>query len=64
MYGCDAYSAMDGIRDYKFAMEILLSGKTEFNSIVTHRFPLTQVKDAFEASTNRSSGAVKVLVTF
>jgi len=64
MYGCDAYAAMDGKRDYQVAMEILLSGKTEFSSIITHRFPLTQVKDAFEASTSRSSGAVKVLVTF
>jgi L-iditol 2-dehydrogenase len=64
MYGCDAYSAMDGKRDYEVAMDILLSGKTEFNSIVTHRYPLAQVKDAFETSTNRSSGAIKVLVTF
>jgi len=64
IYGCDAYAAMDGKRDYEVAMEILLSGKTEFNAIVTHRFPLIQVKDAFEASASRSSGAVKVLVTF
>jgi len=64
MYGCDAYSAMDRKRDYEVAMEILLSGQVDFNSIVTHRFPLTKVKDAFEASASRSSGAVKVLVTF
>jgi L-iditol 2-dehydrogenase len=64
MYGCDAYAAMDGKRDYEVAMEILLSGKMEFNSIVTHRFPLTQVRDAFEVSASRYDGAVKVLVTF
>ena len=64
MYGCDAYAAMYGKRDYEVAMEILLSGQVDFDSIVTHRFPLAQVKDAFEASTNRSSGAVKVLITF
>lgn len=64
MFGCDAYAAMEGKRDYEVAMDILLSGKVEFESIVTHRFPLTQVKDAFEASVNRAGGAVKVLVTY
>lgn len=64
MYGCDAYAAMDGKRDYEVAMEILLSGKTKFNSIVTHRFPLAQINDAFKASIDRSIGAIKVLITF
>jgi len=62
IYGCDAYAAFDGKRDYQVAMEILLSGKVDFSSIVTHRFPLAQAKEAFEASTNRAGGAVKVLV--
>jgi len=61
--GCDAYAAMDGKRDYEVAIEALLSGQVEFDSIVTHRFPLTQIKDAFEAAVDRSGGAVKVLIS-
>ena len=63
MFGCDAYAAMDGKRDYEVSTDILLSGETEFDSIVTHRFPLTRVKDAFEAAASRADGSVKVLVT-
>lgn len=62
-FGCDAYAAMEGKRDYEIAIEALLSGKVKLDSIVTHRFPLTQIKDAFEAAINRAGGAVKVLVT-
>jgi len=62
-FGCDAYAAMEGKRDYEIAIEALLSGKVKLDSMVTHRFPLTQIKDAFEAAVNRAEGAVKVLVT-
>ena len=63
-FGCDAYAAMDGKRDYEISIEALLSGKVKLDPIITHRFPLMQVRDAFEAATNRAEGAVKVLVTF
>lgn len=63
LIGCDAYAAMEGKRDYEVAIEALLSGTTEFESIVTHRFPLARVTEAFEAAANRAEGAVKVLVT-
>lgn len=62
-FGCDAYAAMEGKRDYEIAIEALLSGKVKLDPIVTHRFPLTQIEDAFEASINRAEGAIKVLVT-
>ncbi|MBM3237759.1 zinc-binding dehydrogenase [Candidatus Poribacteria bacterium] len=61
-FGCDAYAAMDGKRDYEISIEALLSGKVKLDAIITHRFPLAQIKDAFEAATNRAEGAVKVLV--
>jgi threonine dehydrogenase-like Zn-dependent dehydrogenase len=63
-FGCDAYAALNGKRDYEISIEALLSGKIKLDPIVTHRFPFAQVKDAFEAATNRAEGAVKVLVTF
>ena len=63
-FGCDAYAATEGKRDYEISIEALLSGKVKLAPIVTHRFPLMQVKDAFEAAVNRAEGAVKVLVTF
>jgi len=54
---------MEGKRDYEIAIEALLSGEVKLDAMVTHRFPLTQIEDAFEAATNRAGGAVKVLVT-
>jgi len=54
---------MEGKRDYEIAIEALLSGEVKLDAMVTHRFPLTQIEDAFETAINRAGGAVKVLVT-
>ena len=45
-------------------MDLLAAGKVRAEPIVTHRFPLERVADAFGAAMRKGeSGATKVLVT-
>jgi len=43
------------------AFELLLSGKVDLSSVVTHRSPLTDYEAAFQAAVSRKSGKVVLL---
>ena len=55
---CYAYSGM--VTDFDAAIELIASGRLDARKIVTHRFPLTEVEEAFKVSADKRSGAVKV----
>ena len=55
---CYAYSGMK--TDFQIAIDLLASGKVRANRIVTHRFPFTDIAQAFEISADKESGSVKV----
>lgn len=60
----NSYSTWNGITEYKIALEMLITGKYSAAPLITHRFPLDQIGEAFAAADDkRTSGAVKVLVT-
>ncbi len=47
------------------AMDLLSRGQLDAESLITHRFPLDNINDAFEAALNKGeSGALKVLITY
>jgi L-iditol 2-dehydrogenase len=52
-----------GPEDTRQAYDLLRSGKVHPEKLVTHRFPLDNVQEAFETA-RRGGAAVKVLVTF
>ena len=58
-----SYGAWNGVPEYEIALDMLVSGKYEAAPLITHRYPLEQIGEAFAAADDkRASGAVKVLV--
>ncbi len=48
--------------EYQIALGLLASGRVRAEPLLTHRFPLDRIGDAFAAADKRASGAIKVLV--
>jgi len=59
-----SYSTWKGQSEFEIALELLSKGKLDANSLITHRFPLEKLIDAFKTALNKEEyGALKVLVT-
>ncbi len=56
-YGCSGMKT-----DFAAALDLVVSGKVDASKLVTHRFPLEAIAEAFETSADKNSGAVKVQV--
>jgi len=60
-----SYSMWDGVPEFVIAMDSLARGELDAKSLITHRFPLEKINEAFHAALNKGeSGAVKVLITY
>jgi alcohol dehydrogenase len=44
-------------------MNIVASGRVDFKSLVTHRFALEQIEDAYDLFANQRDGVLKVAIT-
>ncbi len=51
-------------RDFPLAMRWISEGRIDVSPIITHRFPLEKIQEAYEVFLNRTDGALKVLVEF
>lgn len=51
-------------RDFPLAMQWISEGRIDVSPIITHRFPLSQLQQAFELFRDRRDGAIKVIVDF
>ena len=60
--GAMTYSATNGRADYQIAMEMVADNAAAARSLVTQRFPLDAVHDAFGAALDKSSRSIKVHV--
>jgi threonine dehydrogenase-like Zn-dependent dehydrogenase len=59
----NSYSSWHGISEYQTALDLLASDRLNAGPIITHRFPQSQIADAFSAADNkRASGAIRVVV--
>lgn len=57
------YGDWNGISEFGTAINLLASGRVDPTAIITHRFPLEQIHEDFEAAADKvKSGAVKVLI--
>jgi (R,R)-butanediol dehydrogenase/meso-butanediol dehydrogenase/diacetyl reductase len=56
-----AYGARDGVSDFSIALE-LLSCHSALARLITHRFPLDAVDDAFRVASDRAAGSLRVVV--
>ena len=58
------YGIIDGRHDYEVAIDLMGSGRVALKQLVTHKSPLHQIQDGFDASNDKSSGAIKVQIHF
>ena len=59
-----SYSMWKFVPEFQIALDLLSNGKLFAQSIITHRFPLEKIEEAFDVAANKhKSGAVKVLLT-
>jgi 2-desacetyl-2-hydroxyethyl bacteriochlorophyllide A dehydrogenase len=56
-----AYGTRDGVSDFSIALE-LLAGPTALGQLITHRFPLDAVDEAFRVASDRGAGSLRVVV--
>ena len=62
LVGSNCYSRDHTPTDFEMAIRIATSGSYPLERIVTHRFPLGEIADAFAAALDKSTGAIKVQV--
>ena len=54
-----------GMSEVEIAADLLARGKLDAKFLITHKFPLDRISDAFHAALNKGeSGAIKVLITY
>ena len=58
--GSMTYAANEGRADYAVALEVVAQYAQEARSLVTHRFALDDVNNAFDAALDKSSRSIKV----
>ena len=51
-----------GRGQYERSLELVRTGRIDLAPMVTHRFALDDVAQAFEVATSKTGGAIKVLV--
>ena len=60
---CNSYSTWHGVREFQIALDMLAAGRVLAEPLITHRFPLAEIAQAFAAADDkRASNAVKVVV--
>ncbi len=60
---CNSYASWNGEREYKIALDLVAEGRVQVEPLITHRYALTDIAEAFRAADDKkSSGAVKVVI--
>jgi threonine dehydrogenase-like Zn-dependent dehydrogenase len=44
-------------------LEVIASGRVDLNGLVTHRFKLDQIEEAYDLFANQRDGVLKVAIT-
>ncbi len=57
---CYGYSGMR--KDFEWSTDLISSGRVAVSKLVTHRFPLDDIKEAFEIAADKKTGSIKVLI--
>jgi L-iditol 2-dehydrogenase len=63
LVGSNCYGRFGAGSDFSAAVSLLRTRLAEVQSLVTHRFPLEQVNNAFAAAADKSTGSIKVTLT-
>lgn len=60
--GAMAYGRHDGVREVDEAAALLAARPDVVRAVITHRFPLDEIGEAMRVASDRSSGAIKVVL--
>ncbi len=60
--GSAAYGYSGMKTDFGWAIELISSGKVQASKLITHRFPLDDIAEAFRTAIDKKTGSVKVQV--
>jgi len=60
--GSAAYGYSGMKTDFEWAIELISSGKVQASKLITHRFPLSEIGEAFRTAADKQTGSVKVQV--
>ncbi|HJU11861.1 MAG TPA: alcohol dehydrogenase catalytic domain-containing protein [Candidatus Binataceae bacterium] len=63
MVGSNCYGRSGSHTDFEIAIEVLRKNLHALTSLVTHRFTLDQVNEAFNTAADKNSGSIKVHLT-
>lgn len=60
---CNGYAEWQGRREFSLALESLVSGQYRGAPMITHRYPLSAIGEAFDTANRKSeTGAIKVII--
>lgn len=57
------YGVLDGISDFDVALSLLVRDQNELSQLITHQVPLERIDEAFALAADKTSGALRVVVT-
>jgi len=64
LFGSGCYSQFGTCRDFSLAVDALAAKPAVFESLITHRYPLASICEAFETAQDKArSRAIKVMIT-
>lgn len=65
MYGKNLIFKTGGVDgcDCKEILQLIADGKIDTTPLITHRFPLSQIDEAYRVFENRQDGVIKVAIT-
>lgn len=63
IHGANCYGRAGRRSDYDLAIEIMRRDPERMRRLITHRFPLEAVADAYATADDKTSGAIKVTIT-
>lgn len=60
---CNGYATWHGRREFQIALDLIGGGSVDASALVTHRFPLSDIAEAFRTAADKArSGAIKVML--
>ncbi len=63
MFGSNCYGRGGRLADYELGIEIMRRNAGKLRPLITHRFGLDDIAQAFATADDKSSGAIKVTIT-
>jgi len=61
--GSNCYGRLGRHSDYELAIEIMRRNATRMKAMITHRYGLDQIAEAYATADDKSTGAIKVTIT-